>query len=72
MSGVCRSFVNWENFTAVSVCSSILADVFCSELAILSSEYGFESFFSDSQECFEEESKKYLPKTELSPCLFFC
>lgn len=44
MSRLCSSFVNWEIFTAVSVCSSVLVILFCSEGAVLSLENRFEGF----------------------------
>lgn len=74
VSRLCSSFVNEEIFTAVSVCSSILANLFCSEGAILSLEYrfeGFEGFFSDSPGCDEEEFLKNLFKMELRVFVYF-
>lgn len=70
MSKVCSSFVNWENFTAVSVCSSILANLFCIEGTILSSEYRFKGFFQTLKDVMKRNLKS-LSKTELRVFVYF-
>lgn len=71
VSGVCSSFVIWENSTAVSVCSSILANLFCSEGAILSSEYRFEGFVFRLSRMWWKGIINFLSKTEIRVFVYF-